>query len=109
MPLRTYETLQRYVRHHAVRTLREMRAYRLDLAIGSSGTIRSLADVAARHFHKRPLQPDDVLTYAHLQQVVKLLAALSLERRYIWLTATTGLPKPRSYDPLSSLSTGRMQ
>jgi len=81
VPLRTYEALQRYVRHHAVRTLREMQAYRIDLAIGSSGTIRSLADVAARHVHKRPLQPDDVLTYAHLQQVVRLLAALSLEER----------------------------
>jgi len=81
VPLRTYEALQRYVRHHAVRTLREMQAYRIDLAIGSSGTIRSLADVAARHVHKRPLQPDDVLIYAHLQQVVRLLAALSLEER----------------------------
>ena len=79
--LQKYEAIQRYVRHHAVRTLREMRAYRLDLAIGSSGTIRDLADVAAHHFHKRPLQQDDVLTYTHLQQVVALLAALSLEER----------------------------
>jgi exopolyphosphatase / guanosine-5'-triphosphate,3'-diphosphate pyrophosphatase len=70
------------VRHHAVRTLREMRAYRIDLAIGSSGTIRNVADVAARRFYKRPLQPDDVLTYAHLRQVVALLAGLSLEERH---------------------------
>ena len=79
--LQAYEAVQRYVRHHAVRTLHEMRAYHIDLAIGSSGTIRNLADVAAHHFHKRPLQQDDVLTYAHLQQVVTLLAALSLEER----------------------------
>ena len=76
-----YNTIQRYVRHHAVRTLREMQGYRIDLAIGSSGTIRNVADVAARHFYKRPLQPDDVLTYAHLRQVVALLAALPLEER----------------------------
>jgi exopolyphosphatase/guanosine-5'-triphosphate,3'-diphosphate pyrophosphatase len=69
------------VRHHAVRTLREMRAYRIDQAIGSSGTIRTVADVAARRFYKRPLQQDDVLTYAHLRQVVALLAALPLEER----------------------------
>ena len=81
VPLQTYNTIQRYVRHHAVRTLREMQGYRIDLAIGSSGTIRNVADVAARHFYKRPLQPDDVLTYAHLRQVVTLLAALSLEER----------------------------
>jgi exopolyphosphatase/guanosine-5'-triphosphate,3'-diphosphate pyrophosphatase len=81
VPLQTYNAIQRHVRHHAVRTLREMRSYRIDLAIGSSGTIRNVADVAARHFNKRPLQQDDVLTYAHLQQVVALLAALPLEER----------------------------
>ena len=79
--LRKYDGIQRYVRHHAVRTIRELRAYRIDLAIGSSGTIKNLADVAARQFHKRPWQRDDVLTYAHLKQVVAMLAALSLEER----------------------------
>ena len=81
VPLQTYDTIQRSVRHHAVRTLREMQAYRIDLALGSSGTIRNVADVAARRFYKRPLQQDDVLTYAHLRQVVALLAALPLEER----------------------------
>jgi exopolyphosphatase/guanosine-5'-triphosphate,3'-diphosphate pyrophosphatase len=79
--LQKYDGIQRYVRHHAVRTIRELRAYRIDLAIGSSGTIQNLADVAARQFHKRPLQRDDVLTYAHLKQVVAMLAALPLEER----------------------------
>jgi len=79
--LQTYDGIQRYVRHHAVRTIRELRAYRIDLAIGSSGTIQNLADVAARQFHRRPLQRDDVLTYAHLKQVVAMLAALPLEAR----------------------------
>src|SRR5215467_13024354 len=81
VPLQTYDAIQRFVRHHAVRTLREMQGYRIDLAIGSSGTIRTVADVAARRFYKRPLQQDDVLTYAHLKQVVALLAALPLEER----------------------------
>src|SRR5262249_23419378 len=81
VPLQMYDTIQRSVRHHAVRTLREMQAYRIDLALGSSGTIRNVADVAARRFYKRPLQQDDVLTYAHLRQVVALLAALPLEER----------------------------
>lgn len=81
VPLSTYEAIQRHVRHHAVRTLHEMRRYRIDLALGSSGTIRNVADIAARHFSKRPLQPGEVLTYAHLQHVVALLAALPLEER----------------------------
>ncbi len=70
--LQKYDAIQRYVRHHAVRTLREMQVYRIDLALGSSGTIRNVADVAARRFYKRP---------AHLRQVVALLAALPLEER----------------------------
>jgi exopolyphosphatase/guanosine-5'-triphosphate,3'-diphosphate pyrophosphatase len=77
----TYKAMQQYVRHHAVRTLHELRAYRIDQAIGSSGTIESLADMAARHCLKRPRQRDDVLTYAHLQQVIVMLRALPLADR----------------------------
>jgi exopolyphosphatase / guanosine-5'-triphosphate,3'-diphosphate pyrophosphatase len=77
----TYEALQQYVRHHAVHTLRELRTYRIDLALGSSGTIENLADVAARHCLKRPRQRDDVLTYAQLRQVIAMLRALPLESR----------------------------
>jgi exopolyphosphatase / guanosine-5'-triphosphate,3'-diphosphate pyrophosphatase len=76
-----YEAMQQYIRHHAVRTLRELRTFRIDLALGSSGTIESLADIAARHFLKRPRQRDDVLSYAHLKQVSAMLRALPLEGR----------------------------
>ena len=78
---RKYEAMQQYVRHHAIRTLRELRTYRIDLAIGSSGTIESLADIAVRHFLHRPRQRDDVLTYASLKQVIAMLSALPLEDR----------------------------
>jgi exopolyphosphatase/guanosine-5'-triphosphate,3'-diphosphate pyrophosphatase len=76
-----YEAMKQYARHHAMRTLRELCTYRIDLAIGSSGTIESLADIAARHFLKQPRQRDDVLTYASLQQVIAMLSALPLESR----------------------------
>lgn len=81
VPMRTYEAIQRHVRHHAVRTLHELRAYHPTRAVGSSGTIRNVADVAMRHFVKRPLQHGDALSYAHLQHVVALLAALPLAER----------------------------
>lgn len=81
VPPRTYEAIQRYVRHHAVRTFREMRAHRIDLVIGSSGTIENLAEVAAQMFYKRPWQRDDVLSYAQLKQVVAMLGALPLAER----------------------------
>lgn len=79
--LQKYQAMRQYIRLHAVRTLREMQAYRLEAAFGSSGTIENLAHVAMRQFNKRPLQRDDVLTAAQLKQVVSLLAALSLDER----------------------------
>lgn len=78
---RVYEQLQRHVQHNIVHTIREMRAHQIDLAIGSSGTIENLADIAVRMFAKRSLQRDDVLTYPHLKQVVKTLSALPLAER----------------------------
>lgn len=77
----TYAQMQRQVLHNMVHTFRELRAYRLDLAIGSSGTIENLADVAARLCLNRPRERDDVLTHAHLQQVINTLSVLPLEER----------------------------
>ncbi len=76
-----YQAMLRYVRNHAIRTIREMQAYPLEGAFGSSGTIENLAHIAMRQSHKRPLQRDDVLTVVQLKQVVSLLATLPLEER----------------------------
>ncbi len=76
-----YSRILRYIERHAVHTLREMRAHHIDLAIGSSGTIENLADVASRRFAKRRLQRDDVLTAVQLGDVVRMLGALPLKER----------------------------
>ena len=76
-----YNRILRYVQRHAVHTLREIRAHDLDLALGSSGTIENLADVAARRFANRRLQRDDMLTAVHLREVVKMLGAMPLKER----------------------------
>ena len=76
-----YNRILRYVQRHAVHTLRELRAHDVDLAIGSSGTIENLADVAARRFARRRLQRDDALTAAQLREVVKMLGAMPLKER----------------------------
>ena len=76
-----YSRILRYVQRHAVHTLREIRGHDIDLALGSSGTIENLADIAARRFAKRRLQRDDVLTTAHLREVVKMLGAMPLKER----------------------------
>lgn len=76
-----YERLQRYVHHNMVHVVRELHNYHIDMAIGSSGTIENLADVAARMYFKRDRHPDDVLSRAHLQQLLPVLCSLSLEER----------------------------
>ena len=76
-----YNRILRYVQRHAVHTLREIRAHDIDLALGSSGTIENLADVAVRRFAKRRLQRDDVLTAVQLREVVKMLGAMPLKER----------------------------
>jgi exopolyphosphatase/guanosine-5'-triphosphate,3'-diphosphate pyrophosphatase len=81
VPAQDYQRLQRYVHHNMVHMLRELRIYHIDLAIGSSGTITNLADVAARMYLKRERQPDDVLSYEHLQQLLPMLCAQPLEER----------------------------
>ncbi len=55
-----YALICQYVRNAAVRTVHQVRQYRLDLAIGSSGTIESLADIAAYRFLDRRREPDDL-------------------------------------------------
>lgn len=76
-----YALIQRYVRNAAVRALQRVRQFRLDLAVGSSGTIENLADIAAYRFHGRPRQRDDVLTFDQLEEVIALLRSLPLEER----------------------------
>jgi exopolyphosphatase/guanosine-5'-triphosphate,3'-diphosphate pyrophosphatase len=76
--------IHRYIRNAAVRTLQHVRQYRLDLVIGSSGTIETLADIAAYQFFDRPRERDDLLTFDHLEQVIDMLCSLPLvERRKV--------------------------
>jgi exopolyphosphatase/guanosine-5'-triphosphate,3'-diphosphate pyrophosphatase len=51
------------------------------MAVGSSGTIENLADIAIRNFYQRRQEPDDVLSHDELQGVVGLLCGLPLEER----------------------------
>jgi exopolyphosphatase/guanosine-5'-triphosphate,3'-diphosphate pyrophosphatase len=76
-----YALLQRHVRLSSVRTLQQMRSYRFDLALGSSGTVENLTDIAARVLHNRQRQRDDVLPYRDLKKVIEMLCALPLEER----------------------------
>jgi exopolyphosphatase/guanosine-5'-triphosphate,3'-diphosphate pyrophosphatase len=76
-----YALLQQHVRMSSVRTLQQMRQYRFDLVLGSSGTAENLSDIAARVLHNRHRQRDDVLPYRDLRKVIEMLCALPLEER----------------------------
>jgi len=79
-----YARIQRYIRTRSVRTLQRIKQFRLHQAVGSSGTICNLAEIAMRIAHNRPLKKDDVLTRHQLRQVVELLCSMPLaERRKI--------------------------
>lgn len=81
VPPRLYERIKQYVRTTSIRTLQELRKWRTDMVVGSSGTICNLAEIAMRMVHKRPWKRDDNLTLVDLQQVIPRLCECTLEER----------------------------
>jgi exopolyphosphatase/guanosine-5'-triphosphate,3'-diphosphate pyrophosphatase len=78
---RLYEKIREYISYNAARTIHELQAYRIDVAVGISGTVENLADVAARMYFKRPWQRNDILSYSDLKQAISYLCSLPLEER----------------------------
>ncbi|MSR59364.1 MAG: Ppx/GppA family phosphatase [Planctomycetaceae bacterium] len=76
-----YARIQRYVRTRSVRTLQRIRQYSIEQAIGSSGTVMNLAEIAVRLAHKRNLVKGDVVTREQVRAVIDLLCSLPLEGR----------------------------
>ncbi len=81
VPDERYAQIRQHVRNALVRTVYQLRQHRLDLTIGSSGTIESLVDIAAHHFFGRRREPEDVLSFEQLVEVVSRLRALPQEER----------------------------
>ncbi len=76
-----YAKLQRHVRNAAVRPIQRLQEQRVHLAIGSSGTIQNLGDIAALMFLGRKWQRDDVFTHDQLKKVIATLCGLPLHER----------------------------
>lgn len=81
LPPAHYALMQRHIRNATVRSLSTIRQYRLDFALGSSGTIEDLAEIAAYRFLKRPREQQDMLKFEHLELIIETLLSLSLEER----------------------------
>jgi len=76
-----YQQIKQYVRTSAIRTLQQLKQWRTEIAVGSSGTICNLAEIAFRIVHRRPWKRDDILTLADLQQIIPHLCGCTLEER----------------------------
>lgn len=78
---RHYKVVRQYVLNSAIRSLQKLKDYKFDMAVGSSGTVETLASMAAYKFLGRPRRKDDPLTLEQLSGLVKHLCSLTLEER----------------------------
>lgn len=76
-----YQRLQRAVRLASVHAVKAVRGFDVDVAFGTSGTVRNVVAVAARVLHESEPQRDETASLADVRRVVKLLRGLSLEER----------------------------
>ena len=76
-----YLNLQEYVRNLSVRTLQNLREFRVEQSYGSSGTIQNLAEISCRAIHHGDPEKRKVLLLKDLKQVIDLLCTLPLEER----------------------------
>jgi len=76
-----YQLLQKYIRNNFVRSFQRIQPYKIDIVVGSAGTILSLIDMVARNFYQRPRTVDEIITYDQLKTVVKILCDLPLDQR----------------------------
>ncbi|MEN6396866.1 MAG: Ppx/GppA phosphatase family protein, partial [Methanoregula sp.] len=75
------KVIQQYVKNAIIHTVQKIKKERIDLAMGSSGTIMNLADIAQKALPKEAPSPAGVLTYRDLKKVIDLLCSLPLEER----------------------------
>jgi len=76
-----YALIQNYVRNAIVRSVQRIQPYKIDLLLGSSGTLLNLADITIHHFYKRKLERDDQIKHEQIKEMVKILCARTLEER----------------------------
>ena len=76
-----YKKVQQHIKNAIVHSLAKIKKNPIDCAIGSSGTIVNLAEIAHKVLH--PVAPTTDLTLNHkdLKKVIELLCSLPLEQR----------------------------
>ena len=83
-----YALLQQYVRNASLRSVQRLREFPVDLVVGSSGTLETLAEMAFRRGNKKQKgasaekeSSERTMTRRQLEELTKFLCSLSLEER----------------------------
>jgi len=75
-----YSQMKRSVRTEIVRTVQRVKGFKFELAVGTSGTIINLGEVAARNFNGVNGK-ENILTLPKLKKTIAMLCALDLKER----------------------------
>jgi len=76
-----YKRVQHHVKDTIIHSVRKIRSLNPVMAIGSSGTIMNLADIAQKAIHQNGSNGDPVISGKELQKVIDLLCSLPLDQR----------------------------
>ena len=76
-----YKKLQHHVRNQIVHVVQKITSEKPDTAIGSSGTIMNLAEIANRSLHQNSGPQNGTLTHRDLKKVIEMLCALPVAQR----------------------------
>ncbi|HUW85861.1 MAG TPA: Ppx/GppA family phosphatase, partial [Methanoregula sp.] len=76
-----YKKIQQHIKDANIHTIQKIRRQKPDLAIGSSGTIINLAEIAQKAILQNGSTNSTILTYRDLRKVIDLLCSLPLDQR----------------------------
>jgi exopolyphosphatase/guanosine-5'-triphosphate,3'-diphosphate pyrophosphatase len=76
-----YKKIHQHVRDAIIHSTKKISRQKPYLAIGSSGTIMNLAEIAQKAFHHDENYSENILSYKDLRKVIDLLCSLPLEQR----------------------------
>jgi len=76
-----YRKVQQHIRNAIVHALPKIKKNPIDCAIGSSGTVVNLAEIAHKVLHPAAPATDLTLSHNDLKKVIELLCSLPLEQR----------------------------
>ena len=76
-----FAQMKKSVRNETIRTVQRIRKLKIDLVVGTSGSIINLEEIASRNFNSSPGSKDPTLSLSKLKRVIAMLCNLPLRER----------------------------